>query len=356
MKILILGAGKIGTAIAYLLSAVSDYEVTLADRTLSTQATVPGSRSVNLDITEQTAVETFLQINSFDAVVSCLPYFLNLTVAQLAQQYGMHYFDLTEDVTTTNKIAQLAAAVPHAFVSQCGLAPGYINIIAHHLMQEFDDLESIKLRVGALPIYTSNALHYALTWSIDGLINEYGNYCEAIIDGKLTSLPALSDLETIELDGIIYEAFNTSGGVGTLCQTYAHKVKHLEYKTLRYPGHCEKMRFLMHDLKLNRDRNTLKMLLERAIPTTTQDVVLIYVAVSGYKNRIYSESSYFKKIYPVTINDYTFTAIQIATASSLCSVLDLVLAAPASQYGGFIRQEQFSYNQFIANRFGKYYG
>ena len=135
------------------------------------------------------------------------------------------------------------------------------------------------MRVGALPVHPSNALKYSLTWSTDGLINEYGNVCYGIENGVKTALRPLEGYETIEVDGLLYEAFNTSGGLGTLADTYAGKVQTMNYKTLRYPGHCDKIHFLMNDLKLNQQRETLKHLLENAVPKTDQDVVLIYASV-----------------------------------------------------------------------------
>ena len=138
------------------------------------------------------------------------------------------------------------------------------------------------MRVGALPTNISNALQYSLTWSTDGLINEYGNPCDAIENGKAVRLLPLEGLEEIKIDGLTYEAFNTSGGIGSLADTYHGKVKHFSYKTIRYPGHCEKIKFLMNDLKLNDDRDTLKRIFEHAIPKTFQDVVLVYVSVTWH--------------------------------------------------------------------------
>src|SRR5207253_1557888 len=159
--------------------------------------------------------------------------------------------------------------------------------------------------------------------------------------GEKTTLLPLEGYETIELDGLLYEAFNTSGGLGTLADTYAGKVRNMNYKTLRYPGHCEKIHLLMKDLKLNDDRQTLKRILENAIPKTLQDVVLIYAAVSGKRAGEFMEETYVKKIYPQTIAGKLWSAIQVTTAAGICSVADLVLQEPA-KYKGFITQESFS--------------
>jgi GGDEF domain-containing protein len=280
----------------------------------------------------------------------------NVRDFDLPVRYGGEEFavDLTEDVEVTRQVKELSAGAGHAFIPQCGLAPGYISIAAHHLMTLFDSVDTVKMRVGALPVHPSNALKYSLTWSTDGLINEYGNMCYGIERGQRVRLLPLEGYETIEMDGLLYEAFNTSGGLGTLADTYEGAVRTMNYKTLRYPGHCEKMHLLMNDLKLNDDRDTLKRILERAIPQTLQDVVLIYAAVTGVRHGELFEETYVKKVYPQTIRGRLWSAIQVTTASALCSVVDLVCTNP-SQYAGFVTQETFSLPDILANRFGTCY-
>ncbi|HLB58339.1 MAG TPA: saccharopine dehydrogenase C-terminal domain-containing protein, partial [Gammaproteobacteria bacterium] len=197
-------------------------------------------------------------------------------------------------------------------------------------------------------------LQYALTWSTDGLINEYGNLCHAIEHGEEVHVPSLEGLEEIEIDGLTYEAFNTSGGVGSLVKSYLGRVKHLTYKTMRYPGHCEKMRFLMNDLNLNEDRNTLKTILENVLPKTAQDVVLVYVSVTGLQDNQFTEENYVKKFYPKIIHDLSWSAIQLTTASELCAMLDIVIQNP-TKYKGLVKQEQVTLEELIHNRFGQYY-
>ncbi|HFL3390160.1 TPA: saccharopine dehydrogenase family protein, partial [Legionella pneumophila] len=181
-----------------------------------------------------------------------------------------------------------------------------------------------RLRVGALPQRANNALHYSLTWSTDGVINEYGNPCYGIEGGKDVVMAPLEGLESIQIDGCEYEAFNTSGGLGSLAELYAGKIQSMNYKTMRYPGHCKKMRFLMNDLRLNEDRGTLKRILENAIPKTYQDIVIVYVTVEGIKQGELTEKSYVKKIYPEVIRGLEWSAIQVSTASGVCAVVDLV--------------------------------
>ncbi|MCP9449807.1 MAG: saccharopine dehydrogenase NADP-binding domain-containing protein [Nitrospira sp.] len=355
--VLVLGAGKIGSLIVCLLSQRGDYDVHLGDVTIESAERLVRNLGLErvtpclLDVRHPDAVSAYLSAHPFDAVLSCLPYFCNPTVAGLALTHGLHYFDLTEDVEVTNQIKVLSAGAARAFMPQCGLAPGFISIVTHDLMTHFEELDTVKMRVGALPVHPSNALKYSLTWSTDGLINEYGNLCYGIEAGEKVPLQPLEGHETIEVDGLLYEAFNTSGGLGTLADSYAGKVKTMNYKTLRYPGHCEKIQLLMKDLKLNEDRETLKRILERAIPQTLQDVVLIYASVTGTQGGGLFEENYVKKIYPQCIKGKLWSAIQITTASSACCVMDLVLSRP-SQYHGFVTQESIPLKDFLDNEFG----
>ena len=359
-NVMITGAGKIGSLIACLLAESRDYQVHLADveftgtDVIRLLEALPEIKTVALDVTDEESTQSYMKKHDIIAVISSLPYFLNKHVARSAKAAKTHYFDLTEDTAVTNLVKEIAAGATTAFVPQCGLAPGFISIAANSLMQEFEECFHAKLRVGALPQRASNALHYSLTWSTDGVINEYGNLCYGIEGGKPAVLKPLEGRESIQIDGCEYEAFNTSGGLGSLGDLYQGKIKTLNYKTMRYPGHCEKMRFLMNDLKLNEDRATLKGILERAIPKTYQDIVIVYVAVEGIKQGELTEKSYVKKVYPEKIQGLDWSAIQVSTAAGVCAVVDLVLGQ-ANEYRGLVLQENFGLTNVLENRFGKYY-
>ena len=358
-SILMLGGGKVGSLIACLLSGTGDYRLYVGDSDKDAlrhieQLGCPNLTTHSVDAMNRADLERFLESNPIDAIVSSLPYYCNFTVAEMALKFRLHYFDLTEDVEVSRYIAKISSNAETAFVPQCGLAPGFISIIANELMTHFEELDTVKLRVGALPINPSNALKYSLTWSTDGLINEYGNLCHGVENGVPTVLLPLEGYETIEVDGLLYEGFNTSGGIGTLAETYRGKVRTLNYKTLRYPGHCEKVHFLMQDLKLNQDRGTLKRILENAVPKTLQDVVLIYVSVTGRQNGSLFEENYVKKFYHREISSRLWSAIQVTTACGLCAVADLMLQS-AEPPKGFVTQESIKYKNFLENRFGRYY-
>jgi saccharopine dehydrogenase-like NADP-dependent oxidoreductase len=358
--ILVLGAGKIGVLISGLLAESGDYRVQLCDSQPGAAADVASAHdnkniiAFDLDASDKKTLSEHVRKHTPVAVVSSLPYFCNKTVAEVAREEDLHYFDLTEDVAVTESVRKLAEGSKRVFAPQCGLAPGFISIAANELIQHFDTLASVKLRVGALPQHPNNVLKYSLTWSTDGVINEYGNMCQSIVDGKEVDVLPLEGLEKIEIDGTRYEAFNTSGGLGSLGETYGDRVTTMNYKTIRYPGHCEQMRLLMNGLKLNHDRPTLKRILENSVPQTLQDVVVIYVAVTGNHDGEFREENYVNKVYPQVVAGRLWSAIQITTASGICSVLDLVLANPGN-YEGFVAQEEFRLADILENRFGQTY-
>jgi len=359
-RVLILGAGKIGALISGLLAESGSYRVQLGDVDgAAAEAVVRAHDTGNLasfafDAGNAGALAQHLAEHPVDAVISSLPFYCNVAVAEAARRARSHYFDLTEDVEVTRAVRTIAVGAEQAFVPQCGLAPGFISIAAAELITHFDELRAVKLRVGALPQHPNNVLKYSLTWSTDGLINEYGNPCQAISDGRLVELAPLEGLEEIELDGTLYEAFNTSGGLGSLAETYGADTESMNYKTIRYPGHCEQMRLLMNDLKLNHDRATLKGILENAVPQTLQDVVIVYAAVTGRQDGELREENYVNKIYPQVIAGRLWSAIQVSTAAGITAVVDLVLEHKG-RYHGFIAQEQFRLADILTNRFGRYY-
>jgi saccharopine dehydrogenase-like NADP-dependent oxidoreductase len=359
-RVLILGAGKIGALISGLLAESGSYKVQVGDvDAVAAEAVVrahssPHLSSHSLDASNAAQLEQHLAQHPVDAVISSLPFYCNVAVAEAARKAGAHYFDLTEDVEVTRAVRRIAEGADRAFVPQCGLAPGFISIAAAELITHFDELRAVKLRVGALPQHPNNVLKYSLTWSTEGLINEYGNPCQAIVDGRTLEVAPLEGLEEIEIDGTLYEAFNTSGGLGSLAETHGAHCESMNYKTIRYPGHSDQMRLLMNDLKLNHDRGTLKRILENAVPQTLQDVVIVYAAVTGTQDGELREENYVNKVYPQVIAGRLWSAIQVTTASGITSVVDLVLEHPGN-YRGFIAQEQFRLTSILGNRFGRYH-
>ena len=353
-NVLLVGGGKIGVAITEFLSDCGDYKITVADRDAASLSRMP-ERNVTRRKVEIGDAASFADVvKGHDIVLSATPYNLTATVAAAAKKSGAHYLDLTEDVESTRTIRELARGADTAFIPQCGLAPGFISIAAADIAKKFDKLREVQMRVGALPVFPTNALKYNLTWSTDGLINEYCNPCESIRDGHRGEVPALEELEEFALDGTEYEAFNTSGGLGTLCDTLEGKVENLNYKTVRYPGHRDIVKMLVRDLRLGTRRDILKDVLETAIPITYQDVVLIFVTVSGWRDGLLTQESYAKKIYAQNVGGRLMSAIQVTTAAGICAMCDMLADGKLPQKG-FVRQEEAKLSDFLANRFGRYY-
>ncbi len=353
-NVCVIGAGKIGQMIATLLKSSAHYSVTVADHDLAALSAFKklGISTRQIDATDTKGLEQGLA--GFDAVISAAPFFLTPAIASAAKTAGAHYFDLTEDVAATNAVRELAKDSNTAFMPQCGLAPGFVGIAGAALAAEFDEIDSLHMRVGALPLYPTNALKYNLTWSTDGLINEYCNPCDAIVNGKRTKTAPLEDYELIGHDGVEYECFNTSGGLGTLPETLDGKARAVSYRSIRYPGHRDILRLLLNDLGLERRRDLLKEIFETALPRTDQDVVLVYCTARGLVDGTLREKSLINKSFARTIDGQVWSAIQITTAAGVLGVVDLMRTGVLPTKG-FVRQEQVELADFLNTEFGRLY-
>ena len=350
-SVVIMGMGRIGGYIARLLQSSGRYDVTGVD--ISAEALAPFSELCH---TQQLHDTDYSSVFSGQrAVISASGFMDNPNIAKHALQSNCSYFDLTEDVSCTQEIKRIASQAKEGqvFVPQCGLAPGFVGIVANSLAERFDQLDTLKMRVGALPEFPANQMMYNLTWSTEGLVNEYANPCEAIKHYELTKIEPLEGLETFSVSGVEYEAFNTSGGLGSLCQQLQGKVRELTYKTVRYPGHCHLMRFLFNDLRLGESgkrRDMLLDILNTSVAVTQQDFVLVSVVATGWINQSLQQIT---KTFLIN-HDSSDSAIQIATASGLCSVLDLVMAGDIKGTG-FLGQESIPLETFLNNRFAQPY-
>ena len=348
----ILGAGHIGFAMALLLRECGDYDILVADRDTVRLGAVAALGISTMQVSDDAQLEA--AIAGRFAVLNALPFHRAVAVATLCVTAGVHYFDLTEDVASTQAIRALAQNARTVLMPQCGLAPGFIGIVGSDLARHFDTLHTLRMRVGALPRYPQGALRYNLTWSTEGLINEYCNPCEAIVDGVRTTVPALEGLETFALDGVEYEAFNTSGGLGTLTETLAGKARQVDYQSIRYPGHNAILKLLLNDLRLRDRRDLLKDILESAIPTTDQDVIVVFATASGLRGGRLVQDSYSARITGTEVAGHTLSAIQLTTAAGICTALDLVAQGHLPQQG-FVGQEAVPLPDFLGNRFGMAY-
>lgn len=347
-SVLVVGMGKVGTLVAILLQEAG-FNVSGMDVEARDDMPFP---VVQGNVSDTTALVKTL--GSYDAVVSCLPYDLNLNVAKAAYGAGIHYFDLTEDVPTTQAILVMAKDSKGVMAPQCGLAPGFIGIVGADLAADFDKLRCIELRVGALPQHPKGLMGYAFNWSAEGVVNEYLNDCEVIQDGRVKLVPAMQDIENIVIDGMQLEAFTTSGGLGTMCETYKGKVDELNYKTMRYPGHCKLMRFYFHELLMKEDRKRAGDILVNAKPPVNEDVVYVHAAVEGWKQDRLRRNEFVRAYYPEEVSGKEWRAISWTTATSIVAVVEMV-ANRTLPSRGFIKQEDINLQALLATKSGAYY-
>ncbi len=386
-NVLILGGGKVGKSVAELLLALGagSYKVTLADREESNlkeahtnlarlKTLLPHAvefSTTRIDASNREAVRTLLK--GHDYLICMLPFDLVTGIADLANELGVHYFDVTEDVEASDAVKKIATSgkAKVALVPQCGLAPGYIAIAGYDVARQFSEIHDLVLRVGALPQYPTNALHYNVTWSTAGVVNEYCEPCNVMLDGALAKLPALEGLENFSFEGVEYEAFYTSGGVGSLIDTLVGEKKTtgestIAYKTIRYPGHRNLMKFLLQDLRLGVehakpspsgrvfDRRLAMDLMDHAIARTLQDVVVVFINGIGMREGRREQINFKRAIHATEMFGRIWPAIELTTAAGVCAMVDLHRLGKLPQTG-FIRQEQVSLSDFNRTLFGLAY-
>ena len=307
MKFLVLGAGKMGYAVAYDLIRGSKVEkVVVADSSTENLKELvkrlPDAKiiPVELDVTNEEELAQLM--GEIDVAVSCITYKHNYELAKIALATKTHFVDLggnEEIVAKEFMLDELAKEQGVTIIPDLGLAPGLVSLLAVSAAESFDEIYDIRLRVGGLPANPDDCfMDYCQVFSIDGLINEYNEDCTVLRDGKIFSVPSLSDNESIEFPRPFgtMEAFNTSGGISTLPQSYLGRVQHLDYKTIRYPGHCDAIHMLKELGMMSKEavetasgpvvpRDLLFKLLSDKLPKDEPDVVLVRVMVSGLKDK-----------------------------------------------------------------------
>ncbi|MBF0573823.1 MAG: saccharopine dehydrogenase NADP-binding domain-containing protein [Desulfamplus sp.] len=347
-SVVVLGLGKVGTLVGTLLHKTG-FEVTGADIYGKDNLPFPTIK------TDMANVDSFSeQLKSFDAVISCLPYSYNINVATAAHKLGIHYFDLTEDVPTTKAIIEMSKTAKSVMAPQCGLAPGFIAIVGASLASNFTKIRSIKLRVGALPQNPTGLLGYAFNWSPEGVVNEYLNDCEVIENGQHKLVSPMEWIEQLFIHGIQLEAFTTSGGLGTMCETYLGKVDNLDYKSIRYPGHVQQMNFFFHELLMREDRKKAGEILTNAKPAVNEDVVYVHASAEGLQGSQLFREEFVNAYYPITIDGKQWRAISWTTAASACAIIEMVNSG-SLQDRGFIKQEDISLKDFLQTKNGRLY-
>ena len=346
-RVAVLGLGKVGTLAALLLHKTG-FEVTGFD-VHAPQDELP-FRVEQSSAASESEIEALC--TGFDAILSCLPYHLNLGVATAAHRLGLHYFDLTEDVPTTKAILAMSETAKGVMAPQCGLAPGLVGIVGAHLAEDFEQIRSIKLRVGALPQHPTGLLGYAFNWSPEGVVNEYLNDCEVIEEGQHKWVSPMEWVEKIYVNGNRLEAFTTSGGLGTMCETYLERVENLDYKSMRYPGHVELMNFFFHELLMREKRDLAGKILTHAKPPVDDDVVHIHISAEGMIDGRLLRKEYVRSYYPMEISERVWRAIAWTTSASVCAVIEMVSQGDLPDRG-FLKQEEIPLDPFLRTGNGR---
>ena len=304
MKILVLGAGRMGHGAAYDLvhNSPDVREVTVADSDLAKAeavATAVGTDRITArraDASDHAAMVE--QFRGHDSVISCVNYWYNEALSKAAIETGANFCDLGGNnyvVDSQLALDEEAKAAGVSIIPDCGLAPGMVSILAMHGAAKFDRIDEIHIRVGGLPQDPQPPLDYQLVFSVEGLINEYIEVARVIRDGQITEVPSMTELESLEFEGFPpLEAFQTSGGTSTLPDTFLGKIKQLDYKTIRYAGHCEKFKTMIDlglcsseeiiaDYVKVKPRKVFGELLQQHLPADGPDYVLVRLEFVGQK-------------------------------------------------------------------------
>ncbi|WP_069300452.1 saccharopine dehydrogenase C-terminal domain-containing protein [Neptunicoccus sediminis] len=344
--IAVLGLGKIGTLAAELLHdagfTVIAHDLRMNNRELPFEVRAT-------DVQDDAAIKS--AFNEVDAVLSCLPYHLNAKLARAALAANIHYFDLTEDVPTTKAILEMSKSSNRLMAPQCGLAPGFIGIVGADLIARLDDCRSCKMRVGALPQNPTGLMGYSFNWSPEGVVNEYLNDCEVLENGEIKSVSAMEWMEKHYINGVELEAFTTSGGLGTMCETYLGRVPNMDYKTMRYPGHAAQMNFFFHELLMRERRKEAGEILVNAKPPVRDDVVYVHAAAEGWRGADLAREEFVRAYKPRELAGSTRTAIAWTTTCSVVAVMEMVRDGTLRQ-SGFLKQEDIPLDSFLATKTG----
>lgn len=366
--IIILGAGGIAQAVALILAEWSTVTPTIfiGNRTFSkaqnlvkwiedgtTRACILKPFHLSEDGLSEKMKDLF---NQGDILLDCLPGTQAPKMAAFAKDFNLHYANLTEYVTETDKIKELAKDASTGFILQTGLAPGYIDVLANHLFKEFcndfqvSKVDTLEFKVGALSKNAVAPHYYGFTWSPVGVATEYIKDAEVIRNYKKTKLPSLSERASIIINGITYEVDLTSGGAADLPDALTGKVDSMDYKTLRFPGHYTWIEEQINKLANSEESiENLQLLMEKQIPHIEEDQIIIYAAVQGKDaNGTLRRREISKQILPQKIGKYQLRAIQTTTATSLIQSAQLLLE---SRLKGVILQSKIDPKSFLNGNF-----
>ncbi len=369
-KIFIAGSGGIGKAVAILLREWSEFELEIFLGDVSEIALEKSKEYVLRNSDKTSKVNTVLMpfegisdemktaFEECEVLLDCSPGSQAPKMAQFAVDFKMHYANLTEYVAETDAIIEIAKDAETGFILQTGLAPGFINVLAVSLYNQFverwenENVERIGMKVGALSTHAHAPHFYGFTWSPIGVATEYIKTARVTRNGKNVNLASLSERERIVINGYFYEADLTSGGAADLPDYFSGRVKDLDYKTLRHVGHYDWVESLIkkNPLDGNLPKNLENEMLEK-IPSVDEDFVLIHASVDGFdkngRRRMVEKAFHIK---PLEINGHYLRAIQTTTAAPLCESAMMLLSG---EYKGIVLQSAINPKEFMNGNFVK---
>jgi len=365
--IMIAGAGGIGRAVGLILAenASLEVEIHIGDLYPETAAAAADwiNEGCNAKLAHPFTMSREGTNDSMDAVLKkceiildCLPGSQAPRMARFAAQHDLHYANLTEYVKETKEVIEIAQQSKKGFVLQTGLAPGFINVLGNQLFQRFtkqygvEKADRLEMKVGALTRHAQAPHFYGFTWSPVGVATEYLKECMAVRNHEKVLLAPLSEKNTLIIDGITYEDNLTSGGAADLPDAFVGKIKNLDYKTLRYPGHYEWVRQILSEEPVGKNAiEYLQEVMQNRIPSVEDDVVIVYAAIQGRDQQGVLrgiQSSY--RIEPTYVGTKKLRAIQTCTAAPLAEVARMLLT---NKWSGPVFQSQLDTDAFMNGPF-----
>lgn len=365
MRFMVLGAGRMGRAVVYDLCKYSpESQLIVVDSVPAKLEKItqefPHERISVIKANVGDLDEMNYILSSADLVISCVGHRFNYNLAKAAIEAGANFCDLggNEDVVRKQFLLdQMARDAGVAIIPDCGLAPGMVSILTAAACAELDETSEVKIRVGGLPVEPRPPLNYAHSFSIDSLIDEYFEDSTVIRNGKLLRVPSLHDLEELEFPAPFgkMEAFLTAGGISTLPLTFGSKVKNLDCKTIRYPGHCEKVK-LLKDLGMMDStplpisnlpisaRALLAQIFEQRLPKDEPDVVLMRVETKGKKNGEDRELRWECVDY---MDEDGLSAMMRCTAFPISIIAQMVASGDIKDKGTLHQEQSIPVDQFL---------
>jgi len=367
-KIVIAGAGGIGRAVGLILAENKDFETKIFIGDLYLKVAKGAAKWIEEGLGKSDDVTPFNMpaegvdnemidiLKTADILLDCLPGSQAPRMAKLCREYDLHYANLTEYVKETDEVMEIAKGSDRGFILQTGLAPGFINVLGMKLFNDFcaqhgvKEIDKMSMKVGALTKHARAPHFYGFTWSPIGVATEYLKPCIAVRNGEKVLLPALSERETLIVNGMTLEDNLTSGGAADLPEALSGRVKTLDYKTLRFPGHYQWVDNVLSVLPEGKNRvKQLQDTMQTFVPMIEEDQVIIYASVQGKdKNGVLRAMEGSYRILPMKVGTKTLRAIQSTTAAPLAECARMLATG---KWKGVVFQSELDPKSFMNGPF-----